>query len=105
MNKINVKNIKNKDVKSLVKKIMKEHNLKRIKLAIRVGGGNPDFIFSKKSRDHYSDGRSFFWDETIRIYDTDSEYQYYKAVMLWKEFFKEVSCFDKYRIEEVVIYR
>ena len=106
MNKINLKNIKNKNVENLVKKVMDEHNLKRVKITIRVGGGNPDIVFSKKSKDYFSsNGKSFFWDEIIRSYDTDSRYQHDNAITLWEEFFNDVSHFERYRIEEVVVYR
>lgn len=105
MNKINIKNIKNEKVKILVEKVMNEYNLKKTKVTIRVGSGNPDIIFSKKAKDFYSNGGSFFWDETVKSFDTNSKYQYHDAVILWREFFNEVSHFDKYRIEEIVIYR
>ena len=77
--------------------------MKRIKLAIRVGDGIPDIIFDKKSEDFYSDGRRFFWDETIMSFDTGSEHQRENAMLLWREFFDDVSHFDKYRIEEIII--
>ena len=77
-----------------------------MKIIIRDGGGNPDIIFCKKNEEQYlGSKKTYIWEEVIMSYDIRYDKQYHELMGLWKFFFNDVSHFDKYRIEETLLYR